>query len=94
MGRTAIRDYWRRLQRSPHNARLYLISTVFRAASTGIWSLLLNLYLDSMGFGVAFIGLTNTLFSSFSVVCSVPAGLIGNPPRRIRRQLEGPDLIR
>ena len=54
-----------------------------------MWTLLLNLYLDSLGFDVAFIGLTNTLFTAFSVVCSVPAGLIADRIGRKRAMVIG-----
>ena len=77
------------MKRSPRNVKLYLVSTIFRAASTGAWSLLLNLYLDSLGLSVAFIGLTNTLFTAFSVVCSIPAGLIADRIGRKRAMVIG-----
>jgi hypothetical protein len=35
-------------------SELYLVSTVLRAVSTGVWSLLLNLYLHRSRFDMAF----------------------------------------
>jgi len=72
-----------------HNTKRYLVSTAFRAASLGVWSLLLNLYLISMGFDVAFIGLTNALSSTASMICSLPAGLIADRIGRKRAMVIG-----
>lgn len=75
---TGTQSYWRRLRGLNHNAKLYLAGTFFRATSFGIWSLLFNLYLASMGFDAAFIGLANALVSAASMVCSLPAGLLAD----------------
>jgi MFS family permease len=82
-------SYWQRLRGLNRNAKLYLVSTIFRATSFGIWSLLFNLYLLSMGFDEAFIGLANTLYSAFSLICSLPAGLIADRIGRKRAMAVG-----
>jgi len=86
---SAVPGYWHRLQGLRRNAKLYLVSTVFRATSLGIFSLLFNLYLASLGFDEPFIGLTNTLLAVFSLVSSLPAGFIGDRIGRKRAMLIG-----
>jgi len=56
---------------------------------TSIWWLLYNLYLTSMGFDVGFIGLTETLWLTACVVCSLPAGLISDRIGRKRALVIG-----
>lgn len=81
--------YWHRLRALNPNAKRYLISTVFRAMSFGIWSLLFNLYLTSLGFDAAFIGLLGTLSSATSMVFALPAGLIADRIGRKRTMAIG-----
>ena len=81
--------YWHRLRALSPNAKRYLLSTVFRAAGFGIWMLLFNLYMISMGFDAAFIGLIGTLASATSMVCALPAGLIADRIGRKRTMTLG-----
>ena len=76
----AIRAYWHRVRGFERNVKLYLASTVLRSTTFALSSLLFNLYLASMGFDAAFIGLNNTLLSLASLLCSLPAGLIADQP--------------
>jgi len=85
----ALHNYRNRLQGLQGGAKRYLVSTALRAASFGIWSLLLNLYLISLGFDAAFIGLISTLFSTASLICSLPAGLIADQIGRKRAMIIG-----
>jgi len=72
----AMRSYARRVLGFRRNAKLYLVCTVLRSATTGLSALVFNLYLLSMGFDASFVGLTSTLVAAASVVSCLPAGLI------------------
>ena len=85
----AVRAYWHRVSGFERNIKLYLASTVLRSTTFALSSLLLNLYLASMGFDAAFIGLNNTLFSLASLICSLPAGLIADRIGRRRAMIIG-----
>lgn len=88
-GITTSPSYWHRLRALNPNAKRYLVSTIFRAAGFGVWSLLFNLYLISMGFDAAFIGLNNTLLSVASMTCSLPAGMLADRIGRKRAMTLG-----
>jgi MFS family permease len=86
---TAIRTYARRVMGFRRNAKLYLVCTVLRSATTGLSALVFNLYLLSMGFDASFVGLTSTLTAAASVVSCLPAGLIADRIGRKRAMLVG-----
>jgi MFS family permease len=85
----AIRSYGHRVWGFGRNVKLYLACTILRSTTFALSSLLFNLYLSSLGFDAAFIGLNNTLFSIASLVCSLPAGLIADRIGRKRAMIIG-----
>jgi len=85
----AISSYFDQVRGLSSNAKLFLVCAVFRSMSVGIWWLLYNLYLTSMGFDVGFIGLTNTLSLTICITCSLPAGLIADRIGRKRALVIG-----
>lgn len=85
----AIRLYWHRVRAFRTNARLYLACTILRSVTMGLSSLLFNLYLTSMGFDSAFIGLNSTLLSAATILCSLPAGLVADRIGRKRAMIAG-----
>jgi len=85
----AIGGYFGRIRGLSSNAKLFLACAIFRSLSISIWGLLYNLYLTSVGFDVGFIGLTNTLWLTVCIVCSLPAGLIANRIGRKRALVIG-----
>jgi MFS family permease len=84
-----VRRYERRVRGFSRNAKLYLTGTVFRSVTHALSSLLLNLYLTSLGFEAAFIGLNSTLLSLSSMLAALPAGLIGDRIGRKRAMVIG-----
>jgi len=85
----AIQSYVRRVRGFSRNAKLYLAATLLRSVTLGLSSLLFNLYMISMGYDTAFIGLNNALLSIGSVLCSLPAGIIADRIGRKRAMAIG-----
>ncbi len=52
----AVRSYLRQFARMDRNARLYLLSNLLSSITVGVFTLLYNLYLVSLGYGADFIG--------------------------------------
>jgi hypothetical protein len=57
----AVRAYWHRVRGFERNVKLYLTSMVLGSTTFALSSLLFNLYLASIGFDAAFVGLNNIL---------------------------------
>ena len=85
----AVCAYGQRVGRFSDNAKLYLVGAIVRSMGFSSFELLLNLYLLSLGFDVAFIGLANTSRGIASLVCSLPAGLIADRIGRKRAMIAG-----
>jgi MFS family permease len=71
------------------NVKLYLVGTILRSLTFGVFELLFNLYLISLGFDAAFIGLANTSLGISSLIFSLPAGLIADRVGRKRAMIVG-----
>jgi MFS family permease len=85
----AVLAYGQRVAGFSRNVKLYLGGALVRSSAFSIFGLLFNLYLLSLGFNAAFIGLINTARSIASLVCSLPAGLIADRIGRKRAMLIG-----
>ncbi len=86
---SAIGAYWKRVRGLQPNARWYLWCTVFNAMTMSLSSLLLNLYLISLGFDAAFIGLNSAVLSGARLLSALPAGLIADRLGRKRAMILG-----
>jgi MFS family permease len=84
-----IGAYWARVRGLQQDARRYLWSTVFFAATTSLQSLIYNLYLIQIGFDAAFIGLSSAVLSATRLVCALPAGIAADRIGRKRSMLAG-----
>lgn len=82
-----LQAYVDKLRRFQRNARLYLLSTVLLGVTLGIFRLLFNFYVKSLGqsgpgmvqvFNEELIGWTMTASSSAALVGAVPAGYLGD----------------
>jgi MFS family permease len=84
-----VRAYGRRVGRFNDNVKLYLAGAIVRSMAFSVFELFLNLYLLSLGFDAAFIGLVNTSRGIASLVFSLPAGLIADRIGRKRAMVAG-----
>jgi MFS family permease len=84
-----IRAYGRTVAGLSRNTKLYLSCSLLRSAALSVFELFFNLYLLSMGFDAAFIGVANTLLGLASIASSLPAGLIADRIGRKRAMLIG-----
>lgn len=84
-----LRAYGRTVAGLSRNAKLYLGSSWLRAAAISVFELFFNLYLLSMGFDAAFIGVANTLLGIASIASSLPAGMAADRIGRKRAMLIG-----
>jgi MFS family permease len=71
------------------NVKLYFACILLRSAAFALYELFLNLYLLSLGFDTAFIGLCSTLLGVASLVCALPAGVIADRIGRRRAMIVG-----
>jgi MFS family permease len=86
---TATASYWQRVRGLQRSAKLYLVCTVFQSMTMSLSMLLFNLYLTSMGFDAAFIGLNSALISGARLACAIPAGFVADRIGRKRSMVVG-----
>lgn len=68
-------EYIRQFRRFERNARLYLVSNALSGVTAGIFLVLYNLYLISLGYGPAFIGVELFVLTIGAGLAIFPAGL-------------------
>ncbi len=83
-----LRDYAAAIRGFSTNARLYLGTSLLVGFSTGLLYLLFNLYVLSLGYDQAFVGLLASLPALVTAVAAVPAGIL-LPRLGFRRALLG-----
>jgi len=71
-------EYLKRLRLFRPNARLYLLSLAIGGVSFGIYSLLLNFYILSLGFDEALIGGMLTISNVVTLAGAIPAGALAD----------------
>lgn len=69
-------EYLQQFGRFQRNARLYLLSSALSGTSTGIFLLLYNLYLTSLGYQADFVGATLFVTTLGAGLAIFPAGLV------------------
>jgi MFS family permease len=84
-----LRDYWSKIKAFRPNARLYLVNVVISGISMGIFRLLLNFYVLSLGFNEALLGRLITTSSLTSLIIALPAGYLADIIGRKRSLLTG-----
>lgn len=72
----AIRDYWSSLRNISHNARLYLLTSIFMAVAIGIQLVLFNLYILELGYNEDVIGQLAAFIALGVALGGIPAGLL------------------
>ena len=75
MSNGGLAQYVRQFGRFQRNARLYLISNALSGVTTGIFLVLYNLYLVSLGYGPDFIGVVYFVAAIGAGIAIFPAGL-------------------
>jgi MFS family permease len=68
-------EYIRQFRRFQRNARLYLVSNALSGVTAGIFLVLYNLYLVSLGYGPAFIGVELFVLTIGAGLAIFPAGI-------------------
>lgn len=73
-----LREYAARVRAFQPNARLYLINMVIAGAAMGIFRLLFNFFVLSLGYDEALVGRLVTINSLTSLFAALPAGFLGD----------------
>jgi MFS family permease len=73
-----LRDYASKVRRFRPNARLYLTNVIITGASMGVFRLLFNFYVLSLGYDEALLGLLITAGSLTALVAALPAGYLAD----------------
>jgi MFS family permease len=88
-----INDYLSKIRAFQRNARLYLISVIITGVSMGVFRLLLNFYVLSLGFDEALLGKLITTSSLSALIIALPIGYVADIIGRKRSLLIGGLLI-
>jgi MFS family permease len=81
---TALRRYARTFTGFERDARIFLVTTLVYGITLSLWWVDFNLYLTSLGFDPAFIGISGTVGSAAGVLAAFPASMLSD---RIGRRL-------
>jgi len=81
--------YWQRVRAFHPNARAYLFSAVLSAAVLGVYRLLFNFYVLSLGFDESLLGNLITVTNMSALVSAVPMGYLADLLGRKRSLLTG-----
>lgn len=74
----SARAYYHALQQLNRDVRIYLLTAVLSGFTlSGVYSVLLNLYLLRLGYGPSFIGTVNAAGQAAFIFLSIPAGAMG-----------------
>jgi MFS family permease len=73
-----IGDYASKVRSFRPNARLYLVNVVITGAAMGVFRLLFNFYILSLGYNEALLGSLITTSSMTSLVAALPAGYLAD----------------
>lgn len=84
-----LKTYFARVRAFHPNARLYLLSAVLSGAAMGVFRLLFNFYILSLGYDEGLLGGLITTSSMTSLILAVPMGYLGDLLGRKRSLLLG-----
>ncbi len=73
-----IQTYIRRVGAFSRNARLYLVSAILTGAALGVYRLLFNFYVLSLGYNESLLGQLITVTSVTALVTAVPMGYLAD----------------
>jgi MFS family permease len=89
----AIKEYTDRVRLFSRNARLYLLNVVIIGAATGVYWLLFNFYVLSLGYDKALLGRLITVSSMTALLSALPMGYLADLLGRKRSFLLSGALI-
>jgi len=75
---SAISEYGERVRSFQPNARLYLLNVIITGAAMGIYRLLFNFYVLSLGFDEALLGSLITTSSMAALLAALPMGYLAD----------------
>jgi MFS family permease len=73
-----VRDYGNKIRAFRPNARLYLLSVVITGAAMGVFRLLFNFYVLSLGYDQALLGTLITVSSMTALLAALPMGYLAD----------------
>jgi MFS family permease len=73
-----VREYADRVRKFSRNARLYLLNVVIIGAAMGIFRLLFNFYVLSLGYNEALVGSLITISSLTALLAALPMGYLAD----------------
>jgi MFS family permease len=74
----AVREYADKVRKFSRNARLYLLNVVIIGAAMGIFRLLFNFYVLSLGYNEALVGSLITISSLTALLAALPMGYLAD----------------
>lgn len=74
----AVSEYADRVRAFSHNARLYLLNVVIMGAAMGVYRLLFNFYVLSLGYDEALLGSLITVSSLTALLAALPMGYLAD----------------
>ena len=74
----AIRTYLRRINQFSRNARFYLVGIIFSGIGTGVYRLLFNFYVLSLGYDERLLGQLITVGSLTALIAAFPMGYLSD----------------
>lgn len=78
MAKSILDTYWARVSAFHPNARLYLASAILTGAALGVYRLLFNFYVLSLGFDESLLGQLITMSSLSALVTALPMGYLAD----------------
>jgi MFS family permease len=77
-GLNALRVYFERINQFSRNARLYLVGITFSGIGIGVYRLLFNFYVLSLGYDERFLGQLITVSSLTALIAAFPMGYLSD----------------
>ncbi|MDX9992895.1 MAG: MFS transporter [Anaerolineales bacterium] len=78
MAKNILDTYWARVSAFHPNARFYLVSAILTGAALGIYRLLFNFYVLSLGFDENLLGQLITITSLSALITALPMGYLAD----------------
>ena len=88
-----VKTYWLRIRQFSPNARLYLASAIITGAAFGIYRLLFNFYILSLGMDENVAGQLTSINSTTALLLALPMGYLGDILGRKRSFIIGGALV-
>ncbi len=90
---TALQDYTARLSHFSRNAKLYLLSSLMGSLAFSIYALFFNLYILSLGYSQALVGILAAVPALVTAAVALPTGYLGDRVGHRRTMILGALLV-